>query len=359
MKFRGKWIVIGSILFAAALMAGCASLQQPVQAAAQSGQSQRIEEEQSGQQQPVQKLAPPARPVEPESASEEPRVLPDDDQGPALPAGDPQESQDTPTAYPDEPENTRTEDPTPLPSPTPLPDVANILPPEQWKEWPVMPVVSAEMRAVYQRGLKQGNNPRAFSVLGDCQSQPEVFMGVFDSDPEVIAALPESLRETVNHFAGSFDRYSPTVKDGTTEGALLWAEWNDNKEKKCTHGETPLDCELRVHRPSIVFIHIGTHWEARNYRYLKEIIERVLDHGAVPVMVTKADNRELDERVNQNIAILAAEYNLPMWNFWASVQHLPDNGMKRNSDMYLSDAGMEIHRAGALDALDAVWRAVR
>jgi hypothetical protein len=80
-----------------------------------------------------------------------------------------------------------------------------------------MPVISAEMQAVYRRGLEMGNDPRAFSVLGDCQSLPEVFMGVFDSDPAVLAALPGPLRETAAHFAGSFDRYSPTVKDGTTE----------------------------------------------------------------------------------------------------------------------------------------------
>jgi hypothetical protein len=76
-------------------------------------------------------------------------------------------------------------------------------------------------------------------------------------------------------------------------------------------------------------------------------------------MVTKADNRELDERVNQNMALLAAEFNLPLWNFWASVQHLPNNGMLQNSDMYLSAEGVIVHREGALQALDALWRAAR
>lgn len=229
-----------------------------------------------------------------------------------------------------------------------------------WKEWPVMPAfISEHLREVYQRGLKQGNNPHAFSVLGDCQSQPEVFMGLYDSDPAAVRTLPESLQETVKQFNGSFDRYSPTVKDGTTEGALLWIQWNDNKEKKCEYGETPLDCELRVHKPSIVFIHVGTHYEARNRKYLTTIIDKLLEHGAVPILVTKADNRELDERVNGTLASLAYEYDLPLWNFWASVQHLPENGMLKGSDMYLSDEGVIIHREGALQALDTVWRAVR
>lgn len=244
---------------------------------------------------------------------------------------------------------------TPEPSATPTQIVRD---PARWKEWPVLPVVPASMRAVYQRGLELGVNPRAFSVLGDCQSQPEVFLGVFESDADYFQPLAQPLKDTVLQFGGSFNRYSPTVKDGTTEGALLWWEWNDNKDKQCQHGESPIDCELRTHRPSIVFIHVGTHWEARNRRYLTIIIEKILASGAVPVFVTKADNREKDERVNRTMAELAVEYDLPLWNFWASVQHLPENGMEPGSDMYLSPEGLEVHRQGGLQALDAVWRAL-
>jgi hypothetical protein len=174
-----------------------------------------------------------------------------------------------------------------------------------------------------------------------------------------VSTHPTPLQETVANFKGSFDRYSPTVKDATTEGALLWIQWNDNKEKKCTSNETPIDCELRVHRPSIVFVHIGTHWEARNRHYLEIIIQKILDHGAIPILVTKADDREKDERVNKDMASLAAQYHLPLWNFWASVQNLPNNGLKQGSDMYLTDEGLAIHRMGALQALDAIWRALK
>jgi hypothetical protein len=228
-----------------------------------------------------------------------------------------------------------------------------------WKTWPVLPSTTADMKVIYQWGLQKGNDPHAFSILGDCQSLPEVFLGPYDNDPAARAVLSTQLQETARNFSGSFDRYSPTVKDGTTAGALLWAEWNDNKDKLCEPGETSLDCELRVHRPSIVLIHIGTHWEGRNYRYLTLIIERILEHGAVPVLVTKADNRELDERVNQNMAQLALEFDLPVWNFWATVQHLPNDGLYPNSTWELSPEAEEIHRQSALEALDAVWRAVR
>ena len=269
-----------------------------------------------------------------------------------LPATETPRATFTPPAAPQPARTTATLQPTTEPRPTATP-----LDPEAWKDWPVLPVVSAELREIYRQGVSAGNNPHAFSVLGDCQSQPDVFMGVFDSDPQLVKHLPIHFQQTVRNFSGSFSRYSPAVKDGTTEGALLYALWNDNKENTCEYGETPLECELRVHNPSIVFIHVGTHWEARNRIYLNKIIDRILEHQAVPVLVTKADNLELDERVNRTYAEVALERGLPLWNFFASVQHLPNNGMK--DEMYLSDEALILHRNGALEALDAVWRVVK
>jgi hypothetical protein len=232
--------------------------------------------------------------------------------------------------------------------------------PENWKSWPVFPVgLSEAMREVHARGQENGLNDQAFSILGDCQSEPDLFMGVYDRDPAVVAALAAHLRETVAHFKGSFDRYSPTVAGGTTEGALLWHAWNTNEEGYCQLYENPLQCELRYHQPIIAFIHVGTHWEARNEQYLREIIEILIDNGTVPVVVTKADNRELDERVNSNYVRLAAEYELPVWNFWASVQDLPNQGMVLDSDMYLTDEALAVHRLGALEMLDWLYRALQ
>ncbi len=115
-----------------------------------------------------------------------------------------------------------------------------------------------------------------------------------------------------------------------------------------------------MHRPGIVFIHTGTHYETqeRNWYYLTIIIDKILARGAIPVLVTKADNLELDEHINQNMARLAANYGLPLWNFWSSVQNLPDQGLQPNL-MHLTAAAHEVHRLGALRMLDKVWRAVR
>ncbi len=231
--------------------------------------------------------------------------------------------------------------------------------PDDWKDWPVFPVqVSEELKELYFWGIENGNNPHAFSILGDCHSLPEVFLGIYDSDPEAVQNLDESLQETVQQFAGSFDRYSPTVVVGTTEGALLWAQWNENKEGYCLPNELPIDCEIRYHRPSIAFIRVGTHWEARNEDYLRTIIEKLMANGTVPVIVTKPDNRELDERVNHNLAKLAVEYDLPLWNFWASIQGLPNGGLSADSDMYLSDDSYAVQQVDGLIVLDFIYRSL-
>lgn len=229
---------------------------------------------------------------------------------------------------------------------------------------PIIPTnIDPSLRKVYERGLSLGNDPHAFSLFGDCQARPAEFFGVFETDESLYQSLSPDLQETVENFRGSFNRESPTAQDGTTPGALLWIQWHQGKFD-CTFAETPVECELRIHRPSFVIIQIGTHFESRNTDYLRRIIEQLLDEGVIPILATKADNREKDERVNRDMALLASEYDLPLWNFWAAVSDLPNRGLYTRDDrplqgdIYLTDEARGIHRMTALETLNVVWRSV-
>lgn len=244
----------------------------------------------------------------------------------------------------------------------PVPDSLD-LDPAAWHEWPVVSVVPEHARRIYLRGQQLGNDPHAFSVFGDCQAVPTQFVGAYESSPALYAGLPAQLQETVDWFRGSFNRVGPTVGSGTTAGALLWTLWHQNKFT-CTSYETPLECELRIHEPAYVIIQLGTHYEDRNEEYMRTVLDRLIAAGVVPILATKADNRELDEHINLQYAQLAVEYDIPFWNFWAAVQHLPDQGVfSRVSEpfpdyIYLTTAATAVRRHTALQMLDAVRRAV-
>jgi len=244
----------------------------------------------------------------------------------------------------------------PILMPTPV-----VLDPNDWKNWSVIPQVDPSIRAIYEYGQTLGNDPHAFSIFGDCQARPAEFLGVFDIDPSAMETLSPELRETVANFRGSFNRESSTAQDGTTPGALLWTQWHRG-EYGCTFDETPVQCELRTHRPSFVIIQVGTHFESRNTEYLRKIITQLMDAGVVPILATKADNREKDERINRDMALLASEYDLPLWNFWAALSNLPDRGLYTRNDrplqgaIYLNEEASLRHRMTGLEALNAIWR---
>ena len=231
-----------------------------------------------------------------------------------------------------------------------------------WMSLPVQPEPSDSIRDIYLHGQTLGNDPKAFSIFGDCQAEPQEFLGVFETDEELVASLSLELQETVEQFQGSFNRESPTAQDGTTPGALLWDQWHRGAYG-CQFGETPVDCELRIHRPSFVIIQIGSHFESRNTEYLRRIINQLIAEGVVPILATKADNRELDHRINRDMALLAEEFDLPLWNFWASLSDLPNHGLYTRDDrplqgdIYLTDDAKVIHSMTGLEALDIVWRA--
>ena len=233
----------------------------------------------------------------------------------------------------------------------------NILSPERWMEWPVVPVVSDRAKEIYRSGLAGGNNPRAFSVVGDCQSEPHLFMGMYETGQNQFPSESQNLQEVVTYFSGSFSRWGPAVIDGGTPATVLARSWST--QKGCENGEIPLVCELRIQRPVIVFVNLGTHWTDRNPDYLRQIVQIILDHGAVPILATKADNLEGNFANNLEMARISKEFDVPLWNFWAVVQDLPHSGLdpiRQGGYMYLTEEGLARRRISALQVLDAVWR---
>jgi hypothetical protein len=187
--------------------------------------------------------------------------------------------------------------------------------------------------AILRQGLAMGNNPRAFSKIGDCESQASWFLGDFDLGPKyyTLGSYEAVLAPVVEQYAGSYERTSLAARPGFTAASLLAPIWADKAQ--CQKNETPLACEYRVHRPLVAFILIGTN-DASNPKTFEGHMRKVLDYsiaqGVLPVLGTKADNVEGDHRINATIARLAHEYELPLWNYWAAIQPLPGHGLQED-----------------------------
>ncbi|MCJ7623788.1 MAG: SGNH/GDSL hydrolase family protein [Anaerolineaceae bacterium] len=195
---------------------------------------------------------------------------------------------------------------------------------------PVIPDVSENVLLIYQMGIKLGNNPSAFSKVGDCESRTSWYLADFDLG-EMYYSLGEysDLQEVIDYFAGSYERLSLAAKPGFTAASLLSPLWADREY--CESTENPLVCEYREHRPSFSIITLGTNDVVKVETFeenMRRVIDTTIDFGIVPILATKADNLEGDHEINEIIARLAYEYDIPLWNFWLAVQLLPRHGLQ-------------------------------
>lgn len=245
------------------------------------------------------------------------------------------------------------------------------LAPEAWKSLPVLPTSSSHWAEIYRHGLALGNNPRAFSKVGDCGSTPAWFLGDFDGNPQHYSLGPYTyLTEVITYFHGSYSRTSLAGRAGFNASSVFTALWAD--PQKCQRNETPLACEYRLNRPVIALVGLGANDVFHPERFepqMRRIIEFSLEHGVIPVLTTKAGNEEGDGSINGKLAQLALEYDLPLWNYWAAVQDLPNRGLQEDGvhltwesnhfdDPILMQSAWPVRNLTALQVLDILWRSL-
>ncbi len=251
--------------------------------------------------------------------------------------------------------------PPPFPTPTSTPDQR--LDARHWRQWEIVPTLNPNGREILALGLTTGVDSQAFSTIGDCQSMPAVFMGMYDRPGTYLLGEGYgTLQQTIDYFAGSFSRVSVTVHNGMNVATVFSPLWAD--PALCLSGETPLECEFRLHHPAVVFVNLGTNsipGGASSYEhYLRQIVEFSTQHGALPILSTKADNLEEDFSLNEATARVAYDYDLPLWNFWRAVQPLPHHGLDAHRDgNYLSTEAWGVRSFTGLQTLQAVLQAMQ
>ncbi|MBN1964476.1 MAG: hypothetical protein JW910_07505, partial [Anaerolineae bacterium] len=212
------------------------------------------------------------------------------------------------------------------------------------------------------------NDPHAFSKIGDSTIENPHFLARFDVGPYNLGEYVY-LQPVIDYFAGSYGRQSITVQRGLHTWSVFDPTWADPAQ--CEPNETAIACEFRLHRPSAVLIRLGANDPGLPDLFtdnLRHIVTYSLEQGVIPVLGTKSDRREgptLD--YNMIIRGMAAEYEVPLWDFDLVAQTLPDRGL--TSDLvhmsffwahdYHQDLALRrghgVHNLTALMMLDALW----
>ena len=249
------------------------------------------------------------------------------------------------------------------PTSTLMPTADTRLKPEDWRDWPVIPEVSQTAREIYRRGIEMGNNPRAFSKVGDCQNLYPYFLGKFDHlDLYQFEYDLDPYLDTIENFEGYFYRDGQAAQFGFTAASPLSQLMADLDY--CNPGETPLECELRLTRPTFVVISLEFPFNNRTPQlygqYIRKIVEYTISQGAVPILATKADNVEKDHSINLTTAQIAYEYDVPLWNWWLAAQPLWNQGIDEYRDgFHISQQAWEERSKTFLMTLDHLWKELR
>lgn len=227
-----------------------------------------------------------------------------------------------------------------------------------------IPEITPAQRAIYRASAAKGKDLAMFTVVGDCNSQPAVYLHRLASGQFDASQLEPSLQAIVQRFSQSFGRISLAAQGGFGAGMMMDSTWADGALCDVKGGQGPFACELWVSRASVVFIALGTQeqfdWQSFEQNY-RPMIEHAQAKGVLPVLVTKADDIETASgapsgHINGVIRRLAAEYGVPLLDFAAAARELPNNGLidEGDKDFHLSYAGMDRRLVATLQTLAAI-----
>jgi uncharacterized protein YraI len=243
--------------------------------------------------------------------------------------------------------------------------------PAAWlHELGVITNITPRAREIYLQGLAMGNDPRAFSKFGDCNSLLPFFLGMFDRGDYNLGPYVY-LQPAIDYFAGSFGRESLTAWSGARSWMMFDPTWANPTH--CEPGETPIACELRINNPGVILVRFGTNEMGHTALFdenLRAIVEYTIERGVLPILGTKADSLEGANDANNNvIRQVALDYGVPLWDWGRAAETLPHNGLGPDG-IHLAwvpldfnytpalETGQPLHNLTALIALDAVLNGV-
>ncbi len=251
--------------------------------------------------------------------------------------------------------------------------------------YPYISNITATAHAIFVRGQQLGNRADVFSKVGDSITDNDAFLtpiglGNYNlRDFTFLKPVIEYFSQEPARDANSFANTSLAAKGGWSAWQVVTPRYANSD--LCLDGEIPLVCEYRIVRPSVALIMLGTNdvqtTPTGQYEsWMRQIIQTSFDMGVIPVLSTIPEfnyapaKGTVDGRVaelNGVIVRLAHEYDIPLWDYHAALDGLPNDGLSDDGvhpgwaapadfKPYFLQFGMTVRNLTALEALDAVWR---
>lgn len=189
------------------------------------------------------------------------------------------------------------------------------------------PEVQEHVREIFARGQELGRNPRSFSKIGDSISLTSHYFVRFDQKRYNLG-IYSGLQPTIAHYKDSFERFGMALRIGLHAWIAFKPGLAD--PNKCKPEEHMVECEFRLHNPSVVLIRLGTNDIAKGDAYERAIryaVDYSIRNGVIPILVTKSDRFEGDNRHNETMRAIAAELSVPLWDFDVVAGTLPNRGL--------------------------------
>lgn len=240
--------------------------------------------------------------------------------------------------------------------------------------YPVLPAVIGSTQNIFQVGQRLGRNAGVLSKVGDCNSAEWMFLHPFALDQYNLGGY-SSLQTVIDHFSSSLTAQTYAAYNGLNVTAVLDPLWAN--PTVCQPGESPLNCEYRVHNPSIAVIMFGTNdlvtlTPPQFDQGLRRVVYTTIEAGIIPLLSTFPRHLSFPERsilFNQIVVRVALDFNVPLVNLWLALEPLPDHGiaddhfhlsgpLTRAGDLSLPNlqTGYPMRNLVTLQSLDMIWR---
>ena len=224
----------------------------------------------------------------------------------------------------------------------------------EWEELPVVPLlgpaVAGHVEKIADRGRSVGNRPRVFAKIGDSITSSPSFLQALACRSPRLGSWSE-LRGTVEFFGatpvprGVEEAQCPTSNSFSRLGVAAAPGWRvidalaPLESSPGCEGLPAVRCELLLLRPSVALIMFGTNdledFNAIQFRRdLARLARLVAGSGTIPVISTIPPRPRWPfpqrvARFNAEIAALAENRALPLWNYWRQMTApgVPNQGL--------------------------------